>query len=366
MSISSEQHRDEREEASESAGTPRSTSRDLDAIAARLASARANDATSTPPSDDAHRARDAARIRTLMSRGPGEQRAEHRAEHRAEMPPLDDADVSSPATLVDAPVETAAPLPLQFPRPDEIADLALPIEAPRPRRAARGVAVAVTVGVGLVIALGAYAGGAEYLSDLITGRRIEAPATSVAAMPERLVLTDSALAAEDSIAYAEQLATFGENPGDTIRRAPFGTAAFTTQRPRLVDARRDSSLPVARTGTKVAAISRDSARTSSRTGAGRIASASAAPPRDTIRARSTAVRPKGAYVVQVRATPDRAEADRLASRLRAKGAGGVTVTTSTKDGRTLYRVRYGAFSTADDAKAAARRDGHSDAWVTPR
>jgi cell division septation protein DedD len=342
----------------------RSTSRDLDEIARRLAAGRS--AQATPPDEsraEGQRARDAARIRSLMDRSATAQSSIRRAE------PLPDLTSTTAALHNDAPdvrgdrAPEYQPAAMQFPRPDEVADLSRPIELPRRPGTARTLAITITAAVGLVIALGAYAGGAEYVSDLIDGTSMPAAAPVISSPVP--VITDSAGSAADSIAYAEQLATFGELPGDTIRRAPFGTARLTAPSSRVA-ARRDSSRMespnvgrtdgrlTARSTDKVAAVTTPSRPTRDTARSARVMSAPQSARRD------------GEFIVQVRATPDKAEAERLAARLRGRGARAVTVTTATKNGATLYRVRYGSFASQEEARQAARRDGHGDAWVARR
>jgi cell division septation protein DedD len=370
----------------------RSTSRDLDAIAVRMAAGRhaTGEATDGTPGDaapDGARARDAARIRRLMDRAERPDGGRQRGDG---LPELSDvtrgfelpSEAERPSDLAAEPVayatsdvipdtdgaEPIAP-PRRFPPDEETASLQPARAAARARRTGRGIAVAITVVAGLVIGLGAYAGGGEYISALINGRsprRASLPAAAPSV--DATSLTDSARAAADSIADAEQLASFGELPADTIRRAPFGT-----YRPPATVRRADSSH---RADTAAAATAR--AVTATRDSSGRAAAPKAGStvattaPRTATAARADSARrasstrtpaKRGAFVVQIRATPDRAEADRLAARLRARGAGGVSVTTSTKNGSTLYRVRYGAFPSETEAKDAARRDGHAEAWI---
>lgn len=389
--------RDERDDAMAPRPTaPRSTSRDLDAIARRLAAARATaprhdhvqedsgdaDPDRTPvghsgviepeavsSSGSAGRTRDAARIRSLIDRTPGGEHVPDARGYASALPVDGSALQAAPSASTD---------PLQFPRQDETDDLARPLPE-RPRRLARGIALGITVAVGLVIALGAYAGGGELISSLIDrDSQPRAPRPSAYEIPP--VIVDSILSAADSAAQAEQLATFGELANDTIRRAPFGSgrraALAPVTRPKIGDTLRPN---LAATRTVRAGASAPAKAASPVPPAASTASKPSptppAPPaargesaRGTSRPGSATQPPKtaGSFRVQVRATPDRSEADRLASRLRSRGARNVTVTTSTKEGKTLYRVRYGAFASADDARGAARRDGHADAWVVPQ
>lgn len=74
----------------------------------------------------------------------------------------------------------------------------------------------------------------------------------------------------------------------------------------------------------------------------------------------------GSWVVQVRATTDKAEADRIARTLRSKGGDDVHIIATEKDGGTLYRVRFGDFDSQEGAKRIAGNYGFSDVWVMKR
>lgn len=72
----------------------------------------------------------------------------------------------------------------------------------------------------------------------------------------------------------------------------------------------------------------------------------------------------GAFTVQVRATKDGDEAKRIAAKLRARGVKGVTIVASESSGNSkLYRVRFGSYGTTSDAKLAAGKVGVDGAWV---
>ena len=247
----------------------RSTSRDLDAIAMRLAGARSK-ADAQPTDDrasassdgqstgDGARARDAARIRSLMDRSPDDAFVPAARGYASALPDVSAAtsatSTATPAgsTTVDrmgmatgagVPADTesasGAPEPLRFPRQDELDDRARPMPAVPPRRLARAIAVGVTATAGLVIALGAYAGGGELVSSIIDGDDRPVAATPASGAGLAPVIIDSALSSADSIADAEQRATFGELPNDTIRRAPFGSGRIVSlpgaRRPRVGD-----------------------------------------------------------------------------------------------------------------------------------
>jgi len=72
------------------------------------------------------------------------------------------------------------------------------------------------------------------------------------------------------------------------------------------------------------------------------------------------------YTIQVGATPDKSEADRLAARVRSKGGSNVKVITTKKSGETLYRIRFGSFESQDEAKSKASAMGFRDVWVVKK
>lgn len=74
----------------------------------------------------------------------------------------------------------------------------------------------------------------------------------------------------------------------------------------------------------------------------------------------------GAWAVQVMATADKAEADRVARALRSKGGADVHVIVTDKSDGTLYRVRFGAFDSQSEAKKMAGALGYSDVWVVKK
>lgn len=266
--------------------------------------------------------RDAARLRWLLTR------------------PEDEAETTEP--------------PMKFPRPDELADLERPIAQPKRGGFGRRTAALSVVCVGLVVAIGAYAGAGDLISDLFGAKRF---VDTIPNVTTATVFIDSSMSEADSIEQLKQLASFGERPGDTIRRAPFGTGVVRTPVVTKKTVTGDTIPP------KAAGASGDAINAQSEDANRAAPTAPSTKPDPVVRpvvARPTSTR---RYVLQVRATPSRAEADQIASQLRARGAGGVTVTKADKDGKPVYRVRYGAFSDADVARASAARNGFSNAWV---
>lgn len=75
---------------------------------------------------------------------------------------------------------------------------------------------------------------------------------------------------------------------------------------------------------------------------------------------------KGAYVIQVFSSPDKAQADRIRAQL-AGGGQKAFLSPIDRGGRTMYRVRVGPFKSHDDAQKVAdkvRKAYRLDTWVT--
>ena len=71
------------------------------------------------------------------------------------------------------------------------------------------------------------------------------------------------------------------------------------------------------------------------------------------------------YVAQVGATSDRAEADRIAAALRSRGGSGVRIESAEKNGETIYRVRFGSFTSEEEARRSGSKLGYPSVWVVP-
>lgn len=73
------------------------------------------------------------------------------------------------------------------------------------------------------------------------------------------------------------------------------------------------------------------------------------------------------YVIQVKSTPERADADRLQGSLAAAGFPAFVIAADV-NGRTTYRVRVGRYRTSEDATAVERalseRSDVESTWVT--
>jgi cell division protein FtsN len=85
---------------------------------------------------------------------------------------------------------------------------------------------------------------------------------------------------------------------------------------------------------------------------------------ETIQPQTNQIQPneKGIFVIQVYASPSKADAETRLELLRQKNING-SITTQIVKGKTWYRVRFGSFSTYDAAKSAATANGFSEAWI---
>ncbi len=72
---------------------------------------------------------------------------------------------------------------------------------------------------------------------------------------------------------------------------------------------------------------------------------------------------KEVYTVQVYSTPSREDAEQRLEILKSKNAPGAYISTYKKRDQIWYRVRFGSFSNADEAKNAAVRMGFPDSWI---
>ncbi|MBC8146048.1 MAG: SPOR domain-containing protein, partial [bacterium] len=175
----------------------------------------------------------------------------------------------------------------------------------------------------------------------------DSPAAPAVVPESATVLLDSSESATDSLARTEQMAVFGERPGDTIRRAPFGTGQVALR----AIAPRPASTDSVVAGSWKRVVSENT----------RTAPSAAQQPITIAETKAAASNTR--FILQVKATPSRSEADAMAVQLRASGASGVSVTSAQANGKTMYRVRYGTFSSAEDARTSAARQGYPNAWV---
>lgn len=69
------------------------------------------------------------------------------------------------------------------------------------------------------------------------------------------------------------------------------------------------------------------------------------------------------YTVQVYSTPSKDDAEEWLDQLRSKQIAGGFVSNQTVRGQTWYRVRFGSYSSREEAENAARRNGFSKSWI---
>ncbi len=72
---------------------------------------------------------------------------------------------------------------------------------------------------------------------------------------------------------------------------------------------------------------------------------------------------KGLYTVQIYSSPSREDAEEWIKRLKTKNIDGSFVSKQTVRGTTYYRVRFGQFSTREEAEGAALHSGFASGWV---
>lgn len=73
--------------------------------------------------------------------------------------------------------------------------------------------------------------------------------------------------------------------------------------------------------------------------------------------------PNGVFTVQVYSSPSREDAEDWVDRLKSKSVSNTFITTQNVRGQTFYRVRFGSYSTREEAESAALKLGYSTGWV---
>lgn len=250
-------------------------------------------------------------------------------------------------------------------------------------------AVLLILLVGIVGGLLLYAGGVEYIGDLfrggtpssdedltlVTERPHEEPVvdpTAALAPGEEMEMADSESAegALEDLSASKEGAGKTEEPATSAEQAQREAAERArTERNEAEQIRRDlAAAEAARTRTddppkKTPAKSAEPAASTAST----QTTATAAAPKETSTPKVTPVNTEASggkrFAVQVRATPDKAEADRIARSLRAKGGADVHIVATEKNGETVYRVRFGSFGSEAEGKAKAGEMGYSNVWV---
>lgn len=269
----------------------------------------------------------------------------------------------------------------------------MPIERPRPVQQARPrrmgpIAVTLVLLVGAVGALLLYAGGMEYLTDffrgekppadenltLVTERPGAAPAVDPAGTPapgEAMEMDAIAAAAgadpevseEDAIPEDEEEMVRAAMEAEKTRREELLLAEKKkAEEARLAKEKADAELKAKEARAKKEAEKAKAKQTAAAAPTVKPVTAPAAKPAPA----KTQTASAKAFTVQVRATPNKEEADRVARSLRAKGGSDVHIIATEKDGETVYRVRFGAFGSAAEGKAKAGEMGFANVWVIKR
>ncbi len=79
--------------------------------------------------------------------------------------------------------------------------------------------------------------------------------------------------------------------------------------------------------------------------------------------RSTPSSTKGVYTVQVYSSPSRDDAEEWVKKLKAKNVEEANLSEQQIRGTTFYRVRFGSFSTRQEAESAAIHSGFATSWI---
>ncbi|MEO5928810.1 MAG: SPOR domain-containing protein [Candidatus Kapaibacterium sp.] len=250
-----------------------------------------------------------------------------------------------------------------------------PVVSARPR--GRMWAIALTVVLGTGLGVGLYAGGGDLISSIFANRNEGVATDNPSAVTERPQAAQpppqQALAPAAS-AVPSQMA------GETVGSAE--AVQGTTAPPATTDVPPQQATGGATTadhndittGSRPAAEPHDLAAANDIRPGNEPKPAKNQEEKKKKPAESEAAREKGSekdlvkpspskFMVQVRATPDEAEANLLAKKLRSKGMGAISVVKSEKDGTKLYRVRFGSFASQSEAQSAATRAGYASVWV---
>ena len=238
------------------------------------------------------------------------------------------------------------------------------------------VLMATMVVVGTAIGVGLYAGGGDFLSGMFSNKREGVAVQSPSAVTERPIAEVPAIPPSSPIEALPQ----GDGAGGETRNPAAGELpAISAETAPVTPAPRENTppAPTPRADMRDEASGTLLSEPDSSPAAGRVRGERAAADRAE---RGSAEReerggkeagakapekpaPKsGRYLVQVRATPDESEAKLIARRLRSRGAAGVAIVPSEKNGTTLYRVRFTSTG-SDEAKELASKAGYGNVWV---
>ncbi|MGE3801499.1 MAG: SPOR domain-containing protein [Candidatus Kapaibacterium sp.] len=247
------------------------------------------------------------------------------------------------------------------------------------------VAVTAILLVGIFGALILYAGGVAYITGLFTGDEpvTEENLTMVTERPrdqvEEIDPTE-ALTPGEEMELADQEATESEEKeAAEKKRQEEEKLAKEKEKERLEAERKEKEAAALKAQQEGAEKKAALAATQKpervivkaqpeepKEGADRTTVLTAKPESQTKQELAKTTSTAGKYTVQVGATPDKSEADRIAARVRSKGGSNVQVIASEKNGEKIYRVRFGSFGTQEEAKAKAGEMGFGDVWVVKR
>jgi cell division septation protein DedD len=79
--------------------------------------------------------------------------------------------------------------------------------------------------------------------------------------------------------------------------------------------------------------------------------------------RSAPASTKGLYTVQVYSSPSREDAEDWLGRLREKNLDATFISKQNVRGTTYFRVRFGAYTTKEEAETAAMKSGYASGWI---
>jgi hypothetical protein len=280
---------------------------------------------------------------------------------------------------------------------------------PGPRKG-KSFLVAGTIVTGVLLGIGLYAGGGDFLSTFFSNKHEGIATGNPAAITERPRPTASVAQSpapgpvtnpvtEQPVPTAPATATTSEQspaiaaaapqpvatPSATAAQAPHTAIIVTapSRNPAIVTVAGSShpQAPVAPVRSKPANV--DPRTTKS---PGIAASTPALAPKKSDPEKPAARRPQSTpmvrdipltdkpamkrdkgptsnLTVQVRATTDESEANLVAKRLKHRGMSDVVIVQSDRNGKPYYRVRYGSYKSNDDARAAAAKSGFDGTWV---
>jgi hypothetical protein len=267
---------------------------------------------------------------------------------------------------------------------------------PRRQRRPRGRSLvgAITVFAGTAIGIGLYAGGGDILSRFFSNKNEGVTMENPAAVTERpqtivppppaseMPSAGSAGSTESASAIAADPALSGPSTASTAAEVAVDKPVAekpvndkpVAENPAIAKPKSAApSAPAEKQSTMVNNLGTTSpAKAAAKPATKPVAATTAKPAKpatDPAKSKpATAAKPTtpATYVVQVRATPDEAEANRIARKLRAKGVKDVKVDLMQKNGTAVYRVRYGTFASTAEAKSSAGSSGVGDAWVVKK